>query len=61
LSLEPLLPLVEVLLLGGNGGEILLFGVGPRVMEVGYHLWLLQQVTERLPDHRVKPVSPDTP
>jgi hypothetical protein len=61
LSLEPLLPLVEVLLLGGNGGEILLCGVGPRVMEVGYHLWLLQHVTERLPDHRVKPVSPDTP
>ena len=61
LSLEPLLPLVKVLLLGGKGGEILLFGVGPGLMEVGYQLWLLQQVTERLPDHRVKPVSPDAP
>src|SRR5215471_11077946 len=39
----------------------LLFGVGPRVMQVGYHLWLLQHVTERLPDDRIKPVSPDAP
>jgi len=61
LALEPLLPLVEVLLLGGNSGEILLFGVSPRVMQVGYHLWLLQHVTERLPDDRIKPVSPDAP
>jgi len=41
LPFQPLLPLAELVLLRGQRGEIVLFGLGPGLMQARDHLWVL--------------------
>jgi hypothetical protein len=60
LPLQPLLPLTELVLLRGERGEIVFFGLGPGLMQAWDHLRMLQELAECLPYDGIEPISPDT-
>ena len=59
LSLESLLPLQHLRLLRLQPGEMLLLGGSSGLMQVRDHARSLQQLTQRLPDHRIESLRTD--